>query len=69
MPISDKDHLDAIRAADIRRIDDLRASDQRAVELLAAANSLSATKAQLNISLLISIASVIVAIAAIIFHH
>jgi hypothetical protein len=32
MAISENDHIDALRAADLRRLDDLRAADQRAVE-------------------------------------
>ena len=58
MPVSEKEHFDALRAA-----------DQRAVELLASANAAHTNRTMLAISMLISIVSIMVAIAAIIWHH
>jgi hypothetical protein len=58
MPVSDRDHFDALRAA-----------DQRAVELLATANAANISRTREAIAILISVISVIVAVAAITLHH
>ena len=58
MPVSDKEHFDA-----------LRASDQRAVELLALTNAARVKNGLLMASILISIVAILVAIAAIVERH
>lgn len=58
MPISEKDHFDALRAA-----------DQRAVELLAQANADRIKTGYLVVAQLIALLSVVVAVAAIFFKH
>lgn len=58
MPVSDRDHFDA-----------LRASDQRAVELLAKANAAKSHALISMISLLIALASILVAIYSAILPH
>ena len=58
MPVSDKEHFDALRAA-----------DQRAIELLAKANTDRIKNGMLITSILISIISVIVAISTIVLHR
>jgi hypothetical protein len=57
MAISEKEHFDALRDA-----------DQRAVELLAKANAARVSMALLLSSLLVSVVSVLVAIATIVIH-
>lgn len=58
MPVSEKEHFEA-----------LRASDQRAVELLAKANSDRIKTGLLVTSIIVSIVAVIVAVGAIVVHH
>lgn len=58
MPVSDKDHFDALRQA-----------DQRAVELLAKAEEVQAFKRRADWSTLIAIVAVLVAVAAIVLHR
>ena len=58
MAVSDKDHFDALRAA-----------DQRAIDLLAKSNSERIKNGMLVTSILISIVAVIVAIASIALKH
>jgi hypothetical protein len=58
MPISEKEHFDALRAA-----------DQRAIELLAKANGDRIKTGMLVTSILVSVISVLVAIATIIIHR
>ena len=58
MAVSDKEHFDALRAA-----------DQRAIELLAKANSDRIKNGMLVTSILVSIIAVIVAIATIVAHR
>ena len=57
MPVSDKEHFDALRAA-----------DQKAIELLAMSNSERTKNATVMASILVSIISVILAIATLSFH-
>lgn len=58
MPVSDKEHFDALREA-----------DQRAIELLAKANADRIKTGLVMISIMVSIGSIIVAIAAIVWKH
>ena len=58
MPVSDKEHFDALRAA-----------DQRAIDLLAKANSDRIKSSLLFWSLMVAIASIVVAIAAVLNGH
>ena len=58
MAVSDKDHFDALRAA-----------DQRAIDLLAKSNTERIKNGMLVTSILISIVAVIVAIASIALKH
>ena len=58
MAVSDKEHFEALRAA-----------DQRAIELLAKANSDRIKTGLLMTSILVSILSVLVAIATIAIHR
>lgn len=58
MPVSEKEHFDALRAA-----------DQRAVELLATANAARINNGFLFAMFLVSILSLAVAVAAIIWKH
>lgn len=69
MPVSDKDHFDALRAADQRTVELLAIANQRAVELLAKANSDRIKTGMLIAALLVSISSVLVAIYSIIIKH
>jgi hypothetical protein len=56
--VSDKDHFDALRAA-----------DQRAVELLAQANAARINHAIMVISIIVALASILVAVAALMLHR
>ena len=58
MTVTDKEHFEA-----------LRASDQRAVELLATANAARINMGSVLASLLVSVCSVCVAVAAIVWKH
>lgn len=58
MPISEKEHFDALRAA-----------DQRAIELLAKANADRIRTGMLIVSQLVSLISLAVAIAAVVLHR
>ncbi len=58
MPVSDKEHFDALRAA-----------DQRAIELLAKANADRIKTGYLIVSNLIAVMAVLVAIVAVLFHR
>lgn len=58
MPVSDKEHFDALRAA-----------DQRAIELLAKANSDRIKTGMLVAAFLVSIMSLAVAVASVILHR
>jgi hypothetical protein len=58
MPIPEKDYIDRLREA-----------DQRAVDVLAKANADRIKHGLLVVSLLVALASVLVAIIAIIFHR
>lgn len=58
MPVSDKEHFDALRAA-----------DQRAIELLAKANSDRIKNGMLITSILISIVLLLIAIVTIVMHR
>jgi hypothetical protein len=69
MPVSDKEHLDSLRMADLRRLDDLRAADQRAVELLAQRDAANASRFRESIAILVALISAVVAIASIVVHH
>lgn len=65
MAISEKDYFEALRRAD----EALRAADQRAIELLARATAARVGTGLLATSIMISIVSIIVAIAAIVADH
>lgn len=69
MPISEKEYIEALRVADLRRVDDLRAADQRAVELLALAQAAGVTKAHYNWMVVLSILSLSVAVIAVLWRH
>jgi hypothetical protein len=69
MAISEKEHIDALRAADLRRLDALRAADQRAVELLAEMNAIRIRNNFILISILVSVGSMLVAIFAALGKH
>lgn len=58
MPISEKEHFDALRTA-----------DQRAIELLATANADRIKQWQLTVSHLIAVASMLVAVVALLWNH
>jgi hypothetical protein len=58
MPISDKEHFDALREA-----------DQRAVQLLATANAGRISTTLVVAALLVSFVSVLVAIATLVLRH
>lgn len=62
MPISEKEYFEALRRSD----EALRGADQRAVELLAKANAARISTGMLAASIIISIASVLVAIVAVV---
>lgn len=69
MPISEKEYIEALRVADLRRVDDLRAADQRAVELLAQAQASGTTKSHFNWMAILSVASILVAVLSVVLHR
>ena len=58
MPISEKEHFDALRAA-----------DQRAIELLAKAQSERTNSLLVAVSILVAIISLVVAIGTLVLHR
>lgn len=58
MPVSDKEHFNALRAA-----------DQRAVELLATANAARVSTNLVIGSLIVAIVSVLVAVVSLLWRH
>lgn len=63
------EHMKELQAAEIRRLNDLRAADQRAVDLLAHATAARLSSGLVALSILVALASLGVAVTALVLRH